>query len=798
MRAVSFCCAATVVLGASCANSAQEFTLVRDGAPACTIVISAQATRSAQFAAAELWHHVKLITGAELPILTDEHKIAGPRILVGESKATVGFGLRGSDFADQEYLVRIAPQTLVLIGCDEQGPDKAESTDPGWIDGRFGKALSFNGKNQGSRVGDCGFEDAEGSLECWVRLSEATQPREGTILRLDGGGPWTYHILRRMENTDRVGYFTYDGEQVRAIVSEELAPGWHHLLATHSLSQGKAMLYVDGVKVGESQFVKSTCEGSALHVGGIAGDVVGNPLHGHIDEVRVSNVVRDPAFATGGPYEKDAATTLLLHLDEGSGPVRTGIGFAGGIQPPGFFDANGTLYAAYDLLERSCGVRWYAPGDIGTVYDKTSTLTVSGDELRRKPAMRHRWITPGPTYLPGPPDTVPAGEADLWKLRMRIGGESFWTCHSFSGYYDRFLQDHPDWFAQGYEGRPPQPCFTNEGFVAQLIQDAEDYFDGKGSQPGSANRGPYFGIVPEDNNSFCKCPTCQALMDEADRSNQQFSRGVASDYVWGLVNTVAKAVGKDRPDRWVAALAYADYAYYPRNVELEDNIAVQMCLHTRNWWAPKLAENDQMIFDTWVEKSGGKRPLYLWLYYNFPAFMDPVSHFKVFPGFFVHTAIQQMAMYHQAGIKGIFMEHSCEFGQSFLHDQLDMYVTLRLADDPNLDGEALVEEFFTRYYGAAAEPMKQLYLDIEQTYSDPKNYPPDVQTEDKHCHQSEEMAWKWLGTAERMERFAGYMARAHEAARTDIEKQRVQMFDEGIWQYMLQGRKDYVDKHGEP
>ena len=60
------------------------------------------------------------------------------------------------------------------------------------------------------------------------------------------------------------------------------------------------------------------------------------------------------------------------------------------------------------------------------------------------------------------------------------------------------------------------------------------------------------------------------------------------------------------------------------------------------------------------------------------------------------------------------------------------------------------------------------------------------------------MAWKWLGTAERMARFAGYMARAHEAAQTDIEKQRVQMFDEGIWQYMLQGRKEYVDKHGEP
>jgi len=443
-------------------------------------------------------------------------------------------------------------------------------------------------------------------------------------------------------------------------------------------------------------------------------------------------------------------------------------------------------------------VRWYAPGDLGTVYNVTGDLKVSGTELRRKPQMRHRWITPGPVYLPGPPDVVSPAKAELWKLRMRIGGESFWTCHSFGGYYDRFQKDHPDWFAQGYPGTPPQPCFTNPAFRQQLIQDAEDFFSGKGSQPGASNAGEYFGIVPQDNNSFCKCPACQALMDEADRANQQFSRGVASDYVFDLVNAVAKATARTHPDKMISALAYADYAYLPKNVKLEPNVAIQMCLHTRNWWAPKLAENDQRIFNAWVNESQGKRPLYLWLYYNFPAFMDQAAGFKAFPGFFVHTAIDQMAVYHMAGIKGIFMEHSCEFGQSFLHDQLDMYVTLRLADDPKLNGQAMVDEFFTRYYGAAAEPMKELYLAIEETYSNPKNYPPDVQTEGKHQHQSQEIAWKWLGTAERMEQLSQLMVRAREAAQTETEKQRVAMFDKGIWQYMLAGRKQYLEKIGEP
>jgi len=56
------------------------------------------------------------------------------------------------------------------------------------------------------------------------------------------------------------------------------------------------------------------------------------------------------------------------------------------------------------------------------------------------------------------------------------------------------------------------------------------------------------------------------------------------------------------------------------------------------------------------------------------------------------------------------------------------------------------------------------------------------------------MAWKWLGTEERMERFGELMQQAREAATTEIEKQRVAMFYTGIWQYMLAGREEWLAK----
>mgnify|MGYP001764721116 CR=1 FL=1 len=46
---------------------------------------------------------------------------------------------------------------------------------------------------------------------------------------------------------------------------------------------------------------------------------------------------------------------------------------------------------------------------------------------------------------------------------------------------------------------------------------------------------------------------------------------------------------------------------------------------------------------------------------------------------------------------------------------IDGYLTIKLLDDPSININQALDEFFKGYYGAAAEPMKKLYLAIEQT-----------------------------------------------------------------------------------
>ncbi len=332
---------------------------------------------------------------------------------------------------------------------------------------------------------------------------------------------------------------------------------------------------------------------------------------------------------------RDADSTASMRYDDMGMLVQDeSSGTHEGAALPGFFEDRGSLDAVHDFLERHCGVRWYAPGEIGLLHPELPTLAVWGGDIRRSPAMVYRWIVPSPLYLPTPADVVPPRKVDLWKLRMRLGGEPMRVNHSFEGYHARFFNEHPEWFAQGDPDGPRQMCYTHPGFIKQVVQDARDFFDGKGARPGARALGDVFGLAPMDNAHFCRCERCQEQMDEAEKDNPQFTSGYASDYIQGFVDKVAREVLVTHPDKWIATLGYWQYAYHPPNVDQAPNVKPMLCLHVRNWWCPSVEANDRKVLDEW-RREEPDRPIYLWLYYNFPALLAvPGGEFNYFPGFF--------------------------------------------------------------------------------------------------------------------------------------------------------------------
>jgi len=110
----------TATLAAACAFAA-DFTLVRDGRPAATVVISASANDKAKVAANDLVAYVEKMSGAKLPLVTDADKPQGGLVLVGPSTLTAGVAIPSgltSERREEGFVIKCDGARLVLAGND--------------------------------------------------------------------------------------------------------------------------------------------------------------------------------------------------------------------------------------------------------------------------------------------------------------------------------------------------------------------------------------------------------------------------------------------------------------------------------------------------------------------------------------------------------------------------------------------------------------------------------------------------------------------------------------------------------
>ena len=591
-----------------------SFDLVQQGTPACSIVIAERPTPASRLAALELQYHVMTISGAEILIRSEREQVEGRRILVGESSATQGFGLRSEDFKPQEYLIAFREDTIILMGRD-------------WQD------TEANRKAQGRSTTDERLQQSRHKIDYWKTV----------------------------------------GRPDRSI---------------------------------------------------------------------------------------------------------------GEIELPGVYDDQGTCLAAYDFLERSCGVRWYGPSAVNIVIPSRTTLTAEGNDVRRSPALKHRSALPGGNwpFLRGQWGNFTREQVYLYGRRIRQGGERWAGNHTFHRNTIKAVFNDPEYQCQNPRGLGSQLCYTNRKLVNQVAQMARDYFDGRGELPeGWKASGDYFAIVPDDNINLCTCEACQELLQKGrGHKTGFFSSGEMSDYWFSFVNAVAREVRKTHPDKYIVTLAYWRYAF-PPDFDLESNVSIAPCLHTCYYPVhAEMRENDMKFYRQWQERT--KAPLFLWVYYHHP--MEPalIDRWKCFPHVMVHETARVMQMFIRDGVRGIF-----ECGEQ---DQLEQYVMAKVWDDPEVNVDALIDEFFRLYFGPAGDPMKKFYLRLEGIACDPGNYPPPYHRRDGINWKA--VAWERLGTAERMEELGALVAQAEKLVGTEAEKQRVALWRSAIWEWMRQGREQYL------
>jgi hypothetical protein len=195
-------------------------------------------------------------------------------------------------------------------------------------------------------------------------------------------------------------------------------------------------------------------------------------------------------------------------------------------------DRHGTHYAVTTFLEESLGCRFLWPGELGKVVPTNTTIAIGPIDRTETPLLRQRKIR-NMSY--GDRDAkgllrLRATEEDYHRLRakseetesedggwftwQRLGGSlGLASSHAFGGAWDKWSENHPEWFAMQRNGSRDQSelgpersrfCISNEELIEAI---AKEKIRELSAGAKSVAIGPNDGGLA----TFCMCPECRKL-----------------------------------------------------------------------------------------------------------------------------------------------------------------------------------------------------------------------------------------------------------------------------------------------
>ncbi len=348
------------------------------------------------------------------------------------------------------------------------------------------------------------------------------------------------------------------------------------------------------------------------------------------------------------------------------------------------FDERGTLNAVYEFL-RGLGARWYMPGNLGEVLPKLASIALTPMDKTVKPDFKYRYVT---CY-----GGCGFRAAVLYKLRCDVVTTFGITPHGMCNVLsrDEVKKAHPEFYANhrspsskegGY-----QACLSSPELIDYMVKYVRTVFD-------IYPELKCISIMPNDclwGANVCQCDLCKR-----QATPERGVDGFLSDYVWGFVDRVAREVYKTHPDRKVTCCAYDIYMLPPEKIaKFSPNVMVGIVQSSeRAYFNPKTHAKTLDVRKAWLDKLGPEN-LYIYNHY-----LASGSHL---PAYYPHAIAEDLRSL-MGKSQGEFVEE--DLGGASGYEHLNMYVTMRCYWDADQDIEALLNEYYEKFYGPAAKEMK--------------------------------------------------------------------------------------------
>ena len=387
------------------------------------------------------------------------------------------------------------------------------------------------------------------------------------------------------------------------------------------------------------------------------------------------------------------------------------------------FVERATLFGVQDFLERFAGVRYYFPGEMGTVIPRKKEIVLPGIDIAERPDMQLRTFyfkTWGP-IMEGQQFVytgAPKNWQQLCKFQLRTSTLNIPNCHGlgYLGLVERFGKSHPEYFALNKNGRRWNAeikmgnhnydlghlCFSNMDLKKEIYLDAVDLLTGqspskRGIQNGHGKVGwgyphkkPFFNLMPNDGMPPCYCAKCNPIFSSGDKQK-------VSNFMWNYFSSFARKLQAEKIPGYVTCMAYAEYKPVP-DCDIPSNIIVQLALTGPYDERLPIQKSNDALLRTWNKKLGAKP--YLWLY---------PTKARAFVGWIPNSTPRAMGAYlkrQKDHTFGAFLESETDV---WMFGFLNHYVAAKVMWNSSTDVEKLLDEHFKLMYGAAGPIVQKIF-----------------------------------------------------------------------------------------
>jgi len=541
---------------------------------------------------------------------------------------------------------------------------------------------------------------------------------------------------------------------------------------------------------------------------------LGQRLNTRIPLVSKPSLKRFPLFVGFSEYSKKAGLPSTLCRD---GFIIRTVGkqlFIAGVDDPkvdfrradkysGIWETlheHGSIFGVYDFLERFAGVRFYMPNEIGIYVPKAVPLTLPEIDIFDRPDWEARNVS---LYTgvwedeKSPKKDHFSSSTTIQKNRfsrmIRLQSKFVPNCHGLSGMslVDRYAKSNPEFFALRSDGRrycdksmqhTGQLCY-NSGVWQVILEDMMNILKNEPSEkrnvkwwgPTQHKPGHIMGLMPQDGYTPCRCEKCKAVC-----KNEQ----TINEFMWRKT-VEAALIAKKVPDTWVTQMAYHLLRPVPpESIKLPDNLLVMVAV-TGPFSRGEARKQEIELVKAWNKRLNGSK-VWLWNY---------IDKSPTLPGIpsLLHRHISQYYQQFKGDIYGAYMESSVDY---MLFNTLNYYIFGKICWDNNADADALLKEFHTLMFGAAAPVTGKIFDELEEMWASIISRVVDTPLGPMPSLPSQVELWNKYYNEKFLKHLSGEFDKAEKLAAKDPDAlKRVRYYRAGLLGILQKSRDDYQKKN---